>query len=94
MPLTPDTLLPLNTSLPAQIVTRQEELSASRAQLLVMPTPEKFAVWPAKYGKASTMVGWGPVHLMPALRMRSKPPRTYRLHSAAVPGVLPSGCTE
>jgi hypothetical protein len=88
MPRTHDTLLPFNTNLPAQMVTRQEEVLASLSQLLVVATPEKFALWPCMCGKARAMVGWGPVHLMPALRMLPSPPRRYRLHSAAVPGVL------
>jgi hypothetical protein len=61
------------------------------------------------WGFASEIVGWGPVHLMPARRMRPLPPYRYRLHSAAcapapAPGAadpaaagawaLLSGCAE
>jgi hypothetical protein len=49
----------------------------------------KFAVWAAMCGDASAMVGWGPVHLMPARTMRPSPPRMYRLHCAA-PAAAPA----
>ena len=92
MPRTHDTLLSLSTSLPAQMVNMQRDvLKELPAQLLVMATPEKFAVWTVKCGDASAMDGWGPVHLMPARRMLPSPPRMYRLHSAApAPATAPA----
>jgi hypothetical protein len=62
----------------------------SPAQLLVIATPVKFALWAAMYGSVSATVGWGPVQLMPARRMRPSPPRRYRLHSAAAPAPAPA----
>jgi hypothetical protein len=93
------------------MVTRQAKgFKELPAQLLVMATPEKFALWASMSCVASAIVGWGPVHLMPARCMRSGAPRRYRLHSAAPaasapatpaarsvaagPGVWPSGWAE
>ena len=42
------------------------------------------------YGDVRAMVGWGPVHLMPARIMRPSPPRMYRLHSAAPAPAAPA----
>lgn len=105
MPCTHDKVLCLSTSLPAQIVIRQEEVFKEfPLQLLVISTPEKFVLWAAKCVDANMMVGWGPEHLMPARKMRPSTPRRYRLHSAAcapdAPAavadgskVTPRGCT-
>jgi hypothetical protein len=88
------------------MVTRQPDmLKELLLHLLVMATPVKFALWSSS-GLRSVMVGWGPVHLMPARTMRPSPPRMYRLHSVAPAPVafgvaavalaaaelLPSGC--
>lgn len=88
------------------MVSKQLEVFAALAlQLLLWATPVKFLAKPARCRDASAIVGWGPVHLMPARRMLSLPPRRYRLHSdSAVSGPdfaaaaaasswgLPNGC--
>jgi hypothetical protein len=72
------------------MVTRQEEvLNTVPAQLLVIATPEKFALWFAMCGAVIAMLGWGPLHLMPASKMRPSPPWMYMLHSAAAAAAAP-----
>jgi hypothetical protein len=102
MPRTHDTLLRLNTSLPEQMVKRQEEAfrDVPLQLLLAIATPVKFSLKAFMCCDASAIVGWGPVHLMPARRMRPLPPRTNRLHSAAPAADAPaswglcSSCAE
>jgi hypothetical protein len=54
-------------------------------QPLLMVTPVKFHLWNARCGNANAMVGFGPVHVMPAFLMPSSPPSSHRLHFAAAP---------
>jgi hypothetical protein len=83
------------------MVTRQDEEFLDVLQLrLAVANPEKFDLKASMNGDASAIVGWGPVHLMPARVMRPLPPRMYMLHSAApvadaaAPGRLLKGCAE